>query len=432
MSLNKEIIRCERTGDQYAVYHHPSGLDVLIWEMEGFTTTEALFGTKYGSINNKFKTVDTDDFIEVPDGIAHYLEHKLFENEDCDVFDLYAKTGASANAFTSFSETAYTFSCSDNYEEALEILLNFVQKPYFTDESVEKERGIIAQEIKMGKDSPDRACFFNMLRAMYWNHPIKIDIAGTVESIQEINTDLLYKCYNTFYNLTNMALCIAGNVDADKVLEICDRCLIPAENKHLEVLFPNEPEEIVEKRVTEKFTVGMPIFSIGFKCPAFKGTEMLKMELSAGILLQILVGSMSPFYKELFEEGLINSSFSFEVFNSDDGVFACICGGESRDPDEVFKRLINKIEQTKNESLDNRLFEIIRKAKYGAVIRGFNNVENCAESIFGSHLQGTTPFDSVEMLADLTFKDIENAFDILFDTSKAVISIIETNGKEEI
>ena len=425
MSLKPEIIRSSQTGDEYKLYRHPSGLDVLIWRMEGFTTTEALFGTKYGSVNNRFKTVDTGDYISVSDGIAHYLEHKLFENEDCDAFALYAATGASANAFTSFCETAYTFSCSDNYEEALKILLTFVQKPYFTEENVEKERGIIAQEIKMSGDSPDRACFFNLLKALYVNHPVKIDIAGTVESIQKIDSELLYKCYNTFYNLRNMTLCIAGNVDEDKVLEICDECLVPAPNKQLEISFPDEPADIVKSRITEKFTVGTPLFSIGIKCPAFSGREMVKMEVAAGVILQMIVGSMSPLYKEMFDEGLINSSFGIEVFNADVGFFTCICSGESRNPDEVFKRYINEIERLKKSGLDERLFEKIRKSKYGSFIRGFNNVENCAETMFENHLQGTTAFDAADILAGLTLKEIENAFDILFDASKAAISIIE-------
>ncbi len=422
---NKKIIKNERTGDQYSLYHHTSGLDILIWEMDGFTTTEAVFGTKYGSVNNEFKTLDTNDFVKVPDGIAHYLEHKLFENEDCDVFELYAQTGASANAYTSFCETAYTFSCSNNYEESLEILLNFVQKPYFTEQSVEKERGIITQEIKMTSDSPDRACFFNLLEALYFNHPVKIDIAGTVESIQEINVDLLYKCYNTFYNLNNMALCIAGNVDEDKVLEICDKCLISAENKKLEVKFPDEPAEIVKQRVSQKFTVGIPIFGIGIKCPTFTGDEMVKMELAAGIILQMLVGSMSSLYKELFDEGLINPSHSIEVFNAEEGFFTCIFSGESKNPDEVFKRYLDEIEKAKIDGLDKRLFEIIKKAKYGGVVRGFNNVENCADAMFRNHLQGTTAFDTANMIAQITFEDITNAFNVLFDTSKAAISIIE-------
>lgn len=425
MNIQPEIIKCSQTGDEYHLYHHRSGLDVLIWKMEGFTTTEALFGTKYGSVNNRFKTVDTGDYIDVPDGIAHYLEHKLFENEDCDVFELYAKTGASANAFTSFCETAYTFSCSDNYEQSLEILLEFVQKPYFTEENVEKERGIIAQEIKMSKDSPDRACFFNMLNAMYRYHPVKIDIAGTVESIQKINADLLYKCYNTFYNLHNMALCIAGNVDEEKVMEICDKCLVPAEDKKLEFSFPDEPSEIVEPRVTEKFTVGTPLFSIGIKCPVYTGRQMVKMEVAAGIILQMLAGPMSPLYKELFDEGIINSSFGTEVFNSEQGFFTCICSGESRSPDEVYKRYLQEIERIKREGFDEKLFEKIRRSKYGAVIRGFNNVENCADIMLESYIQGVNAFDSVEFLATLTLEDITNAFEELFDISKAVISIIE-------
>lgn len=176
--------------------------------MKGFSSVEALFGTKYGSINTMFKTSDDAEYTTVPEGIAHFLEHKLFENEDCDVFELYAKTGASANAFTSFDKTCYIFSSSHNYQDSLRILLDFVQKPYFTKENVDKEQGIIGQEIKMTNDNPDWRLFFNLLRGMYHNHPVKIDIAGTVESIAEIDADLLYKCYNTFYNLNNMVLSI--------------------------------------------------------------------------------------------------------------------------------------------------------------------------------------------------------------------------------
>ena len=204
--MNKEIIRNELTGDEYTLIRHKSGLDILVWEMEGYSTTEALFGTKYGSVNTKFKTAGDSGYTVVPEGIAHFLEHKLFENEDCDVFELYAKTGASANAYTSFDKTCYLFSCSENYKESLDILLSFVQAPYFTQETVEKEQGIIAQEIKMCNDNPGNRVFYNMLRCLYHEHPVKIDIAGTVESIQKIDADLLYKCYNTFYNLHNMVL----------------------------------------------------------------------------------------------------------------------------------------------------------------------------------------------------------------------------------
>ena len=173
-------ISSPNTGDKYTHIHHKSGLEILVCEMEGFSTTEAMFGTKYGSINTQFKTAADKDYCTVPEGIAHFLEHKLFENEDCDVFDLYAKTGANANAFTSFDKTCYFFSCSDNFKASLEILLSFVQSPYFTPESVAKEQGIIGQEIRMCDDDPGWRVFFNMLCGLYQKHPVRIDIAGTI------------------------------------------------------------------------------------------------------------------------------------------------------------------------------------------------------------------------------------------------------------
>ena len=224
-----------------------------------------------------------------------------------------------------------------------------------------------------------------------------------------------------------MVLCIAGNVDEEKVIGICDKFLLPAEDKRLEVAFPYEPADIVKRKVSAEYTVGTPLFSVGFNCPVFKGTEMVKMEVCAGILLQMLFGSMSRWYKELFEEGLINSSFSFEVFNAEEGFFSCICSGESHAPDEVFKRCLAEIERAKAEGLDRRLFEIIRKSRYGSMIRGFNNVENCAEMMFENHLQGTGAFTAADMLAKLDFEDILAAFDTLFDASKAALSVIENH-----
>ncbi|MDE6666274.1 MAG: insulinase family protein, partial [Ruminococcus sp.] len=215
--MEKNVIKSSRTGDSCIHVKHKSGLDIYICEMEGFSGTEALFGTKYGSVNTMFKMRDDEEYTVVPEGIAHFLEHKLFENEDCDVFELYAKTGANGNAYTSFDRTCYLFSCSKNYQDSLKILLDFVQKPYFTKASVDKEQGIIGQEIQMTNDNPEWRVFFNMLRCMYHNHPVKIDIAGTIESIAQIDADLLYKCYHTFYNLNNMVISIAGNIKADEV-----------------------------------------------------------------------------------------------------------------------------------------------------------------------------------------------------------------------
>ncbi|MBR6874061.1 MAG: insulinase family protein [Ruminococcus sp.] len=413
MKCEFETVRSGITGDEYRIYHHPSGLDVLIMPMEGFTTTEALFAVKYGSVNNCFKTLDTGDFISVPDGIAHYLEHKLFEGEECGAFEQFAGTGASANAFTSFDVTAYTFSASSDYREPLAILLDFVQNPYFTEENVEKERGIIAQEIKMTNDSPTRALFFEMLTSMYHRNPVRIDIAGTVESIGEITSELLYKCYNTFYNLHNMVLSIAGNVDEETVLRICDEHLKPVENRMLECRFPEEPAGVVKHRSEITRQVGVPLFSFGFKCPPLTGRELLRTSIAADLMLKVLFGSMSDWYKNAFESGLINSSFGCEVFSSDQGYLMLILTGEAKDPEAVYDSICQKIRSLDFAQFDTELLSSLIKAAYGSEIMRSNVVSECAESMCFSYLQGVSCFDTLDIMSGLTAEEVFAASSML-------------------
>ncbi len=422
--MNKDIIKSDRFKEQYYKIKHPSGLTILVWSMEGFSSTEALFGTNYGSINTRFKTNKDADFVDVPEGIAHFLEHKLFENEDCDVFELYAKTGANANAYTSFDKTVYLFSCSDKWKESLEILLSFVQKPYFTDATVQKEQGIIGQEIRMCDDNPDWRVFFNLLDALYVNHPVKIDIAGTVESIAKIDADLLYRCYHTFYNLNNMVLSISGNVNVDEVLKIADKYLKPCEDIKLENQFSDEPLKINKTDVLKILPVGTPLFNIGFKAPPKTGKELLRSEVIAGMALSLIAGSTSPLYKQLTEEGLINSSFSSEVFTGD-GYFANILGGESKNPEEVFARIKAEIENVKSTGLDKKRFNIIKKSKYGQLVRGFNNVEACASLMLNSHFIGADAFDVVEIIANLEINEVQECLNEMFDISNSAISIVK-------
>ena len=228
-----ELKRVEsaRTGDFYYKGRHPSGLDIYLYPKENGRSTRAVFGTKYGSIDNCFQRSDEASAETFPEGIAHYLEHKLFESEDGDAFARYAETGANANAFTGFESTCYVFSCTDRLYDSLRILLDFVQSPYFTEETVAKEQGIIGQEIKMYEDLPGWRVFFNYLQAMYHSHPVRKDAAGTIESIAEITPEHLYRCYNTFYNLNNMALVLSGKFDVDKVITVCDEMLKPSPDR---------------------------------------------------------------------------------------------------------------------------------------------------------------------------------------------------------
>lgn len=422
--MEKNIIKSERTGDSCIHVKHKSGLDIYICEMPGFSSVEALFGTKYGSVNTMFKMRDDEDYTVVPEGIAHFLEHKLFENEDCDVFELYAKTGASGNAFTSFDKTCYLFNCSKNYQESLRILLDFVQKPYFTQATVDKEQGIIGQEIKMTNDNPDWRLFFNLLRGMYHNHPVKIDIAGTVESIAQIDADLLYKCYYTFYNLNNMVLSIAGNIKAEEVLAICDECLKPCEDKGLETVFPDEPESIVTPEIYENQPVGATLFSIGYKCASCSGMERLKKTMAASIAASMLTDASTDMYKKLIDEEIINSSFASEVFYGD-GYFTVIFSGESDKPEIVRQNLADEIGRIIADGLNEKDFARIKKSTYGSLIRELNNVEAVANLLINAHMDGVSPYDTINVLSELTSGDVYEFIKNELCEDKTVLSVIK-------
>lgn len=425
--MEKSIIKSERTGDSCIHVKHKSGLDIYICEMPGFSSVEALFGTKYGSVNTMFKMRDDEDYTVVPEGIAHFLEHKLFENEDCDVFELYAKTGASGNAFTSFDKTCYLFNCSKNYHESLRILLDFVQKPYFTQATVDKEQGIIGQEIKMTNDNPDWRLFFNLLRGMYHNHPVKIDIAGTVESIAQIDADLLYKCYYTFYNLNNMVLSIAGNINAEEVLAICDECLKPCEDKGLETVFPDEPDSVVTPEIYENQPVGATLFSIGYKCASCSGMERLKKTMAASIAASMLTDASTDMYKKLLDEEIINSSFASEVFYGD-GYFTVIFSGESDKPEIVRKSLADEIGRIIADGLDEKDFARIKKSTYGSLIRELNNVEAVANLLINAHMDGVSPYDTINVLSELTSGDVYEFIKNELCEDKTVLSVIKGDG----
>lgn len=423
MVNNRTIIESSITGDKIVKIEHSSGLTILICEMEGFKTTEALFGTKYGSIDTTFKTKSDSNYITVPEGIAHYLEHKLFENEDTDVFELYAKTGASANAFTSFDKTCYLFSCSENYLESLKILLSFVQEPYFTKETVDKEQGIIAQEIKMTNDNPSWRVFFNMLKAMYHNHPVSIDIAGTVESISNITADLLYKCYNTFYNLNNMVLSIAGNVKEDEILKVADELLKPCQDFKLETIMPTEPDTIVQSEIIANLPVGLPLFNLGFKSTPEVGYNNLKAEMETYLVLNTLADVSSPLYESMLNDGLINSEFGVEVFNGN-GFFSAIFSGESSDPNEVKNRIFKEIQNATLNGLDKNRFEMVKRSVYGNFIAESNNVSAMANNMINSYMANVNPFDSLEILVNISYEDVMNCLNYRFNLDKSVLSII--------
>ncbi len=418
---NIKEIKSDLTGDKYYKVKHKSGLNIYVYEKEGYNSTYAIFGTRYGSINTCF-SANEGEKITVPDGIAHYLEHKLFESEDGDAFAKYAHTGANANAYTSFDKTCYLFSTSQNFKESLEILLDFVQSPYFTEETVAKEQGIIGQEIKMYDDSPDWRVLFNLLECLYHNHPVKIDIAGTVESIAKITPKMLYDCYNTFYNLNNMALCVCGKATLEQVLEVADRLLKPCDDVKITNYFEDEPYKIVKNFAEEKLPVAVPLFNIGFKNKVDKVSS--SKDLAAiDVLLSMLFSSTSKIYRELQDKGLINQSFNYEVFEGP-GFSSIILGGESRNPQEVNRIILDYIKELRENGLPYDEYDLSKRAVYGDAVSALNSVDAIGNNLIESHFTGREFFSYIDEIYNLEFKDVEDKFSEVLDYNNSALSVI--------
>lgn len=425
--MNKPTIRkveSERLQEFYYEIDHPSGLKILVYPKENYASAYAVFGTHYGSLDTDFRLAGEQDFTSVPEGIAHFLEHKLFESEDLDAFERYAKTGANANAYTSFDKTCYLFSCADRLNESLEILLDFVTHPYFTEQTVQKEQGIIGQEIQMCRDEPGWESLFLLLRAMYHNCPVRIDIAGTVESISHISADLLYKCYRTFYNFSNMVLCVAGNVTPEQVLEVADRILKPAAPVEIERKFHDEPHAVKKAYDEEILAVAAPIFSLGFKENVKTPERTLKEVIISNLLLDIICGKTTAFYNELLDAGLINTSFDWEYFYGY-GYAATIFTGETTNARKVEQKLVERIRTLQENGVPEADFERIRKKHYGRTVMQFNDIEAIANNMVSSYFRKESIFDDAEVLQQLTLEEVNARLRTAIDLDCRSLTVIK-------
>ena len=412
--------------EEIYINSYPNGLKAFVIKKKNFSKVFAGYATKYGSVDSKFIHPKTNEVVEVPDGIAHFLEHKLFEEQEGNVFDRFAKFGAMANAFTSFKETVYYFISTQNFYENFEILLDFVQNPYFTDQNVEKEKGIIAQEIRMYQDNPNWRVYFNLLNALYVEHPVKIDIAGTLDSIQKITKDELYLCYNTFYHPSNMIIVVCGDVDPQKVFDMVEKMEKTKEYQSLiERIYPEEPDRVNQKRIEVKLSISTPIFYIGFKdnlndLPPY---DMIMKDIETQILGEILFGKSTDFYEQLYKEGLINQNFGFEYNCEPDYSFFMI-GGESKDPDEVYKRVLEHIENVKKNGIDENEFERAKKVVLGNHLRKFDNPEKLSVEFIYNYFKGVNIFEYVKEINSISFEMCRNRLKSFFEEDKSCISIV--------
>ena len=405
-----------------------NGLDVYILPKQGFNKTYATFTTKYGSIDNHFLPPGKENDVKVPDGIAHFLEHKLFEKEDGDVFQQFSKQGASANAFTSFTRTAYLFSSTSNVEKNLETLIDFVQAPYFTEKTVEKEKGIIGQEITMYDDNPDWRLYFGLIQNMYKNHPVKIDIAGTIESISHITKDMLYECYETFYHPSNMLLFIVGPVDQEQMMKMVRDNQDRKDYKELPEIkrkFEEEPVAVAEKKQVLEMNVQTSKCLVGIKAPHANqtGKEMLKKELSLNVMLDILFGKSSDHYSSLYNEGLIDETFSFD-YTEENGFGFAMVGGDTSDPDRLADTIKRILMEAKGTITEESL-ERTKKKKIGAFLRAVNSPEYIANQFTRYAFNDMDLFDVVPTLEGITLADIDkNASELISEDQFTVCQVV--------
>uniref|UniRef100_UPI00059429A3 EF-P 5-aminopentanol modification-associated protein YfmH n=1 Tax=Gorillibacterium massiliense TaxID=1280390 RepID=UPI00059429A3 len=399
-----EEIRYERVQETLYREEMENGLTVYVLPKPGFSKTYATFSTKYGSVDNHFQ-VEGKMKVKVPDGIAHFLEHKMFEEPEGDIFSVFASHGASANAFTSFDRTVYLFSATDHIYENIETLVNFVQNPYFTDQNVEKEKGIIGQEIKMYQDNPDWRVYFGLIAAMYQKHPVRIDIAGTVESISEISKETLYECYHTFYHPSNMLLFIVGGVDPAKVMDLVrsnqgKKTFSP--QGEISRFMPDEPEKVGNPHFTLKMPVSLPKIYFGFKEPAGypEDEASIRHELVARVLLDILLGPSSDLYQTLYDENLISDGFGYEYNQSPDYAFTII-GGDTPDPDKLLARFRELVDPLIASGVNEANFERTRRKRIGSYLRMLNSPEAIANEFTRYRFHGGDLLEVVKLYESL-------------------------------
>lgn len=405
-----------------------NGLNVYICKKKGFGKKIGMFGTKYGSVVNDFVDITTGKRIKVPDGIAHFLEHKLFEKEGANALDLFSKMGVSSNAYTSFDQTVYFFETSEKLEESIVMLVKLIKEPYFTDENVAKEQGIIGQEISMYDDDPTFMVYFNALRAMYQKNPVRIDIAGTIESISHITKELLYTCYNTFYSPQNMFFLVVGDVDVDKTIDIIDENIKKYETKvntdaKIEKFTVNEPKEIAKKEITQKMEIYLPQLCIGYKLPLSSGEDITKNEIIVSIISDMFFSKQSDFFEKEYNEGKVNGSIDMQYEGSD--TFShVILSTTSTDIDIIENDLLNYIEEIKEKEIDEELFEIIKRKKIGEAILSSDSLNVSYRRVIDSILSNTRVYADIEILKEITSKDIKEFLHKLNEDNRVSSKII--------
>ena len=413
----------EKLGEK--VYRHTceNGLAIVIVPKRDFAKSYAFFATQYGGLDMKFRL--NGEWKETPAGVAHYLEHKMFDTKEGNAMQELAKLGAEPNAFTADAMTGYYFESTEHFEESLRILLSFVSVPYFTKESVAKEQGIIGQEIRMVEDNPSWQVYSNVLKGLYKNHPARIPIAGSVESIADITAETLYDCHKAFYDPSNMVLCVVGNVDPEHIVDVVNE-VIPAGSKpEIERDYgEEETSSVAMEKVETTMEVSLPMFLCGFKCaPALHGDAYARQELIGSMACDVLFGESTPLYNRLYADGTVNGTFGggYELLP---GVSFVVAGGESAEPEKVQDAILEEAKRIVAEGVDPALYQQVRKSTYGSLLRAMNSFENIAIGSTEAYFHGVDYFDFPRIFEEITPEDIQQFIGDYMVRERATLSIV--------
>ncbi len=420
--MNKRIF--DKLGETLYTEVLENGLTIYVVPKPEFGKSYAFFATRYGGMDTKFQLNGT--WYDTPAGIAHFLEHKMFDTEEGNALQDLAANGASPNAFTANSMTGYYFESTEKFEENLKILLSFVSIPWFTKESVDKEQGIIGQEIRMIEDDPDWRCYMALMESLYVNHPVRTSVAGTVESISHITADTLYACHKAFYDPANMVLAVAGDVDPEKVCALAREILpkeggAPIPRNYGEA----EPATALKSETTLKMEVATPLFQLGYKAePQTEGAAKYRQALLGNLVCEAVFGESSPLYAKLYAQGLINKNFS-AGYEEEPGAAFILAGGESKDPRAVRAAAEEELLRLGREGLDSALWERLKKAAYGSAVRGLNSFENICVSLVQGHFAGETVFSFPEVYASLTKEEGEAFLRAYLTPERSALAVVE-------
>ncbi|TFB23149.1 insulinase family protein [Filobacillus milosensis] len=418
------------------MYHEKldNGLDVFLYPKPEVEKTFAIFSTKYGSIDQTFTPIGENDKVTVPDGIAHFLEHKMFEKEDGDVFQQFSERGASANAFTSFTQTAYLFSSTTDEEKNVETLLDFVQDPYFTEQTVEKEKGIIEQEIKMYDDQADWRLFFGTIGSLYEKHPVRIDIAGTVDSIYDITHEDLYTCYETFYHPSNMSLFVIGNFEVESMSELIRQ---NQNNKSfdkpngIDRFYGDEKDEVYKslEKIYMPVTTPKCMVAVKEKADQLNKDKLLKNDLVRDMILDLYFSKSGSYYEELYQNGLVIDKLRLELYLEESFGFTAI-GGSTTKPEQFGETVKEMLLSIKNEPIDEKEFERAKKKKYGELIREYNELEGTANTIIHYHHLGIDYGNVFKILEEVTIDDVNEIINEWISEERISICMVLPEGEK--